>query len=124
LNSKICEYHKLIHVNQEETAQVNSSCYSRDKMLTKIYLDIPPAEAYYYKRSHPDYRPIPPLAISCEDQVVSAAPMEFIYPSNNNKIFIPIELDGSKGETIFKAVHLDEDETLYWHLDEEHKSIS
>jgi len=120
LNSTICEFHNLFYVNQEETAQVNSSCYPTEKMRTKAYLDIPPAEAFYYKKSHPNYRPIPPLAASCKDQVGSAPPMEFIYPSNDNKIFIPIELDGSKGETIFKAVHLDEDEILYWHLDQEY----
>ena len=118
LNSSICALHKLIYVNQEETVQVNSSCYSSENMLSIAFLDLPPAEAHFYKKSHPDYKPIPPLAESCKNQMLSAQPMEFIYPNNDNKIFIPIELDGSKGEAIFKAVHLDENEILYWHLDE------
>jgi len=120
LNSKICAFHKLIHINQEENAQVNSSCYPSEHIVHKAYLDLPPVEAYYYKKSHPDYRPIPPLAELCQNQMVNTQPMEFIYPNEDHKIYIPIELDGSKGETIFKAVHTDEDEVLYWHLDEEY----
>ena len=117
LNSKICSHHKIIFTNEDETRQVNSSCYPSDKIKAKSYLVLPPSAAHYYKKHQSDYLPIPPLAKECSG-LTNVEPMEFIYPAKDTKIFIPIELDGSKGKTIFKVAHLDNKETLYWHLDD------
>ena len=43
--------------------------------------------------------------------------MDFIYPKNSNKIFIPIELDGSRGKMIFEIAHRNAASKIYWHLD-------
>ena len=43
--------------------------------------------------------------------------MDFLYPGAAGKIYIPVDLDGSRGRTIFEAVHRDKEATLYWHLD-------
>ncbi len=43
--------------------------------------------------------------------------MEFLYPNAAAKIYIPIELDGSVGRTVFEAIHRDRAARLYWHLD-------
>ena len=40
-----------------------------------------------------------------------------IYPSNSSKIFIPRELNGKMGETIFEAAHSNIQQIIYWHLD-------
>ena len=42
--------------------------------------------------------------------------MQIIYPKNGSKIFLPRNLDGSKNQIIFKAVHKQSDATIYWHL--------
>ena len=43
--------------------------------------------------------------------------MEFLYPNAAQRIYIPMELDGARGRTVFEAVHRDRDARLYWHLD-------
>jgi len=43
--------------------------------------------------------------------------MEMIYPKVESKIFVPKELDGTKGSTVFQAVHRNPTAVVYWHLD-------
>ena len=43
--------------------------------------------------------------------------MEFLYPNAAGRLYIPVELDGSRERTIFEAVHRDRGARLYWHLD-------
>ena len=43
--------------------------------------------------------------------------MELIYPKNNAKIYIPLELDGQRGRMIFNAAHSRNDKVIFWHLD-------
>jgi penicillin-binding protein 1C len=43
--------------------------------------------------------------------------MEFLYPNAAGRIYIPVELDGNKGRTIFEAVHRNRDARIFWHLD-------
>jgi penicillin-binding protein 1C len=43
--------------------------------------------------------------------------MDLIYPRPNAKIFIPRELDGKVGKTVFEAAHRLTSSTVYWHLD-------
>ena len=43
--------------------------------------------------------------------------MDFLYPNIAGRMYIPIELDGSRGRPVFEAVHRDRDARLYWHLD-------
>ena len=43
--------------------------------------------------------------------------MDFIYPKNSNKVYIPIELDGSLGKVIFEIAHRNTTSKIYWHLD-------
>ena len=43
--------------------------------------------------------------------------MELIYPTDVLKIFVPREIDGSPGKTIFEMAHRNPDAVLYWHID-------
>jgi penicillin-binding protein 1C len=44
--------------------------------------------------------------------------MEIIYPKQLSKIYVPIELDGKLGKTIFHVAHRISKTTIYWHLDD------
>ena len=44
--------------------------------------------------------------------------MEIIYPKNNSKIYIPVDLDGNPGSTVFKVAHRHPGTLVYWHLDD------
>ena len=45
--------------------------------------------------------------------------MELIYPTETLKIFVPKEIDGSPGKTVFEMAHRNPDAILYWHVDDE-----
>jgi penicillin-binding protein 1C len=47
------------------------------------------------------------------------AVMELIYPTEVLKIYVPTEIDGSPGKTIFEMAHRNPDAVLYWHVDDE-----
>ena len=44
--------------------------------------------------------------------------MELIYPEQNARIYVPKEVTGRKGKTIFTAAHTNPNATLFWHLDD------
>jgi penicillin-binding protein 1C len=87
-------------------------------MLHSSWFVLPPAQEYYYRRAHAEYRQLPPFRAGCE-----AAPeaghgsLALIYPVSNARVLIPRELDGTRGRTVFEAVSRRRDATIYWHLD-------
>jgi penicillin-binding protein 1C len=45
--------------------------------------------------------------------------LDIIYPDNNVTIYIPVELSGNTGSSVFTATHKNNMAKLYWHLDED-----
>jgi penicillin-binding protein 1C len=43
--------------------------------------------------------------------------MDLIYPKPNSKIFIPRDLEGVEGSTIFQVAHRNSAAIIYWHID-------
>ena len=44
--------------------------------------------------------------------------MDVIYPREDARIVVPLELDGSKGKTVFEVAHRRPNAEVHWHLDE------
>ena len=42
--------------------------------------------------------------------------MDLVYPKPGAEIFIPRELDGSKGSSIFELAHRKPTAVVYWHI--------
>lgn len=115
-NSAACSFHQLIHLDKTQTYQVNSSCYDVNQMIHKSWFALPPVQAWYYRQYNTDYQSPPKFLAGC-DQSSKTTTLEMIYPKPNAKVYIPKELDGTYGQTIFEAAHSDTKETIYWHLD-------
>ncbi len=49
----------------------------------------------------------------------AAKVLEIIYPENDAKIYVPLELSGEKGRTVFTATHRNPNAKLFWHIDDE-----
>ncbi len=116
--TQICTYHKLVHLNEEETHQVNNSCYDFDKIRHKKWFVLPPLMEYYYQQKDASYKVLPPLKIGClgsEEQK-----MEFIFPKPNTKIFLPKNFDEKVNELVLKVAHSIMDTKLFWYLDSEY----
>jgi len=50
--------------------------------------------------------------------------MDIIYPDQNARIYIPVELDGRRGKTVFTAAHSNPEAKIYWHLDDSYIGIT
>lgn len=112
-----CSYCIGIHLDKNEQKRVNSNCYPIDEMVQKSWFVLPPAMEWFYRKQNPMYKPLPEMALGCEDDLINS--FEIIYPENQSKIFIPRALDGSLGNTVLEAVHRNPDAMIYWHLDGE-----
>lgn len=114
--SGICSYHQKIHLDQTGKFRVTSICYAPNEMVEQNWFVLPPRQAWYYRQYNADYKPLPNFMPECKMEDDSEA-MEFIYPRKTTKIFIPKELDGNIGRTVFEVAHRDSKETVFWHLD-------
>lgn len=117
LNTEVCPYHQLIHLDPEEKFRVNNDCESVYNMVHKPWFVLPPVMEWYYKDNHPFYRRLPPLRDDCQDNS-SAADIEFIYPRPFSRLMIPTGLDGKPGRVVFEIAHRKPSTKVYWHLDE------
>lgn len=116
--SVVCPYHRVIHTEATGRYQVSRDCIQDTQVISTQWFVLPPAMEYYYKRRHASYQELPPYLPGCEPASYSA--MEMIYPRNNAKIYIPLELNGEKGKVIFTAAHQQTDARVFWHLNEEY----
>ena len=116
LRSKACPYHKPVLLTSDGSHRLQgpaSGC------VTGNFFILPPAMEWYYRRTHSDYVPLPPLlpgSLSSGNFI----PMAFIYPEQGSSIFIPKKLDGSEGEVVFSLAHSNPETDVYWHLDSEY----
>ena len=119
LSSTACPYHQTIHLNKTGLLRVDSDCESVDNMVHKTWFVLPSIVEKFYKTSHPNHPTIPEFKPECLSKISERA-IGIIYPKAKSKIYIPIQLDGTIGKTIFEATHRNNSLKIYWHLDEEY----
>ncbi len=114
--TKVCPYHKIIHLNREGTRRVNSDCYPVVNMQTQKYFVLPPVAAWYYRKKHSNYHPLPPWDSNCLP--FNEKNMDLIYPKTGVQLFLPKDFNKLQQKVVFKAVHRQSDASIYWHLNE------
>ena len=119
IRAPLCPYHQVIHLDKTATNRVNESCESPANMLRKSWFVLPPTMEWYYKQTNHDYKILPPFAPGCEINS-NARQMEIIYPSVNAKIYVPLEINGERGKTVFTATHRKPGSKIFWHLDRDY----
>lgn len=115
--AKNCPYHKNIHLNLSKTKRVDLSCVSQKEMVTETRLVLPPLIEWYYKKSNPRYKSLPPYDKNCEK--LQSKFMDFIYPSKQLEVYLPKNRLGERSNIIFAVAHTDPDASLFWYIDDE-----
>jgi penicillin-binding protein 1C len=115
LRTEPCKYHRLIHLDASETYRVHSNCEDVNTMKHISWFILPPAMEWYFKSKNTTYKELPPLRKDCETNGLNA--MEIIYPKLFSKIYVPVEIDGTMGKSIFQVAHRKPNTIIYWHLD-------
>ncbi len=114
-----CSYHVTIHLDEEGGQRVHPNCYPITKVKSQSYFVLPAVQEWYYKQMHPQYKKLPDYKEGCQTNK-EEIPMEFIYPKNHSRIFIPKELEGGRGSVVFEIAHKNPKITLYWHLNKQY----
>lgn len=116
-----CPYHQLIYLDSTYSYQVADKCVLPSEMRTAYWFVLPPVEEYFHRAKNPTYRPLPSFRQGCEPNTSNQdAPIQLIYPKGEVKIYVPKELDGKNGQTIFKAAHRRPETPVYWHIDDQY----
>lgn len=113
--SIVCTNHKLIHTDTTKQYRVTDACMSPQNMKSISWFVLPPVQEYYYKTKNPTYKILPPYKIGCEPEIEKT--MEMIYPKAGTVIYIPYELSGKQGKTIFEIAHQHSTNSVFWHID-------
>lgn len=116
LKTSPCPFHVLVHLDKTQQFQVNSSCEDINSMVHKSWFVLPPLMAYYYKAKNPFYTSLPRFREDCLGE--NAISMQFIYPKDNNTIFLPKDFDGRTNNLILKIAHSKPDTVVFWYLNE------
>lgn len=116
LRTAACPYHHPVLLTADGTRRVYEQCANATATIRKPWFSLPPAWEWYYRRSHPEYVPLPPFAPGCGEDALQ--PMQFIYPSPGARITLPRQLDGSPGFVTAELAHNNPSATVFWHLDD------
>lgn len=111
-----CPYHRTVHLTKDLKYQVHDGCAPLHEMTHLSWFILPPVQEFYYKTSNISYKTLPPFKNNCEVSKMNNI-MDMIYPKENTKIYIPKEIDGKPGSSIFELAHRNPNATVYWHLD-------
>jgi penicillin-binding protein 1C len=109
-----------VHLDRSGRERVDSDCESPSEMTHADWFVLSPAEEFYYRKSHAEYRPLPPMRAGCTTGATGRQSLAVLYPDADARVLIPRELDGKRGRTVFAGFSRRLDATIYWHLDGEY----
>lgn len=106
-----------LHLDRALRHRVHGGCERVAAMVHANWFVLPPGQEFFYRRHHAEYRVLPPFRADCGGGH-TARPIEFLYPADGGRIYIPIELGEARSRVVFEAVHRDREAALHWHLDD------
>lgn len=115
LKTTPCTYHHPLQLDKTGTFRVVSDCYDPLEMQTQSWFTLPPVMEWFYRRTNPLYKPLPGFLPDCS-YLNADQPMEFIYPGRNNRLYLPLDMDGSPGSVVLEIAHRDPQSEVFWHL--------
>lgn len=123
LHAAACPCHQLLHLDVTGQWQVNSDCAAPATMQHRPWFVLEPLQEYYYRSKNPSYIPPPPFRPDClqtGSAPAGAVPMQLIYPKHPARIYVPTDIDGKPGKTVFQVAHRTPETPVYWHLDNQY----
>jgi penicillin-binding protein 1C len=123
LESPACTYHKVVHLSRSKQYRVNQDCYPGMAIQTQPWFVLPAIQEYYYRKAHPAFKALPPMLPGC-GTATNLVHMDFVYPKPNARIFIPSDLDGTSGKSVFEVAHRHPERKVFWHLDDQYLGLT
>ena len=120
---QVTTHHRRIHLDSTQQFRVHSRCESVGNMQAQDWFVLPPAQEFFWRQQHSNYRLMPPWRKDCLADVRELdndQPMDLLYPHAGSRLYIPVDIDGRRSRALLQAVHRQPGMTLYWHLDEQY----
>jgi penicillin-binding protein 1C len=111
-----CAYCRSVVLNESGSARLVVGPDSSERVQTKKWFVLPPAEEWYYRRWNLDYKSLPPMEGTGESGGLSS--IALFNPEENGAVYVPREIDGREGRIVFQAASRNSNEKIYWHLDD------
>jgi len=111
----ICSYHTVAYVNSEGD-RIDAGCGSLSAATEVSLFTLPPAWAWYYRKTHPSYGAHSVWAAGCGSD--NAALMTLVYPRGGKQLHLPRDLSGTQRPVVFEVAHAELGRTLHWYLDD------
>jgi penicillin-binding protein 1C len=113
----LCSYHKLVHLDAGGNFRVHEACEAPSSMQHKSWFVLSPAMEFYYKQRNIDYKPLPPFKAGFRFSETGRS-IELIYPQAEARIYVPLEINGGRGKTVFTAAHRRASSKIFWSMDD------
>lgn len=122
LEAPPCSFCRLLHFDAAGAFQVHGDCEPVATIRPAAWFVLPPAMETHYRRRHAGYRPPPAFRPDCRTALdaTGGSSLSCVYPKENARLYVPIELDGSLGRVVFEAAHRDPETRVFWHVDDEY----
>jgi penicillin-binding protein 1C len=115
--AQICTFCKPIMLNKANGLRISVGCSTPQDRELKNWFCLPPVMAWYYKQTHSDYLELPLWTTLCQPNT-EINQIQLIYPYHNSTLKIPIGINGEKQKCVLQASHAQQNEIIYWHVDE------
>jgi penicillin-binding protein 1C len=116
VKSPLCPYHRMINLDATGAYRVTADCENPSAMQHVSWFVLTPAMEFYFRQKSGDYKVLPPFKPGCEFNDAGKA-IEIVYPLANAKIYVPLEINGERGKTVFTAAHRKASAKIFWSLD-------
>lgn len=112
---KTCPYHQKNEVDSTETKTVCSLCWSSNHH-SKSFLVYPPEVNYQLNLRGINYQLPPDHDPTCKGLHI-VKNMDFVYPKDSSRIWLPRDFNGQLQKIVFKLAHQKPSAKVYWYLD-------
>ncbi|MCC4308046.1 MAG: penicillin-binding protein 1C [Alcanivorax sp.] len=122
----VTPHHRRVHLD-DNGQRVHGGCEAVARMESRDWFVLPPAQAWFYRQRHPDYRPLPAWRSDCvagARALDPTPPLAILYPHAGAGLYLPRELGGRRGRAVFRVVHERDDARLFWHLDDRYLGVT
>ena len=112
----VCPYCESVPLSADGLWRVRAEEEAPGSVRIEKRFVLPPAMEWYYRRGHLEYQPLPPWRPGTRPSSGDEA-LAILSPEEGAALYIPIELTGRPGATVFAAADRDPNARLFWHLD-------
>ncbi len=112
-----CPYHQKIFVTTTGNYRTRLDC-SPDARPANWFA-LPARQAYFYRRRHPDYLPLPDWLEGCAGGGLAHITMQWVYPEGEGTISATKNWQGETEPLHFELAHTNQKTAVHWYVDDD-----